>query len=168
VLVLGGRGAPSCGLYAVACAVALGAGSVDYVDTEPERLRIAEQLGARCVERRAGDVSGSLGSYPVTADATATEVGLALALRSTAPEGVCTGVGGFMPASTTSFPFTLMYLNNVTLRVEMVNARAELDRITPLLRGDQLELAPVVTARYRFEEAPEAMALATAKVVFVP
>ncbi|MFD9550411.1 hypothetical protein ACFWBG_23700 [Nocardia salmonicida] len=46
VLVLGGA-AQSIGLYAAGLAVRHGAEVVDYVDHRPERLAIAEQLGAR-------------------------------------------------------------------------------------------------------------------------
>ena len=48
VLVVGAA-APSIGLYAVAAAVALGAPAVRYVDSDEERCRIADQLGAEVV-----------------------------------------------------------------------------------------------------------------------
>jgi threonine dehydrogenase-like Zn-dependent dehydrogenase len=53
VLVVGG-GARSIGLYAAGMAIALGASRVDYVDYDPERLLIAESLGARAIETRRG------------------------------------------------------------------------------------------------------------------
>jgi threonine dehydrogenase-like Zn-dependent dehydrogenase len=53
VLVVGG-GARSIGLYAAGMAVALGSVRVDYLDHNPERLRIAESLGANPVETRRG------------------------------------------------------------------------------------------------------------------
>jgi threonine dehydrogenase-like Zn-dependent dehydrogenase len=61
VLVLGGL---SIGLFSAAVAVALGA-AADYVDTDPERLAIAEQLGAEPREWRP-DGSALKPGYPVT------------------------------------------------------------------------------------------------------
>src|SRR5262249_29853289 len=64
VLVMGGCG--SVALYAVGFARAAGAGRVDYIDTDRQRLEIAAKLGARCIEapppRRAGN-------YAITVDA---------------------------------------------------------------------------------------------------
>src|SRR5919202_4110362 len=50
VLVVGGGGGRSIPLYAVDAAVALGAASVTYVDTDPGRLEVARRLGASVVE----------------------------------------------------------------------------------------------------------------------
>ena len=72
VLVVGGAAA-SIGLYAVACAVALGAGSVRYVDSDAERLAAAARLGAQAVQHdgdwppsfdRAGIVIENTGTAP--------------------------------------------------------------------------------------------------------
>src|SRR5436309_615445 len=50
VLVVSGGAARSIPLYAVDAALALGAASVTYVDTDPSRLAVAHELGARAVE----------------------------------------------------------------------------------------------------------------------
>jgi threonine dehydrogenase-like Zn-dependent dehydrogenase len=50
VLVVSGGGGRSMPLYAVDAALALGAASVTYVDTDPARLGVAEALGAPVVE----------------------------------------------------------------------------------------------------------------------
>jgi alcohol dehydrogenase len=49
VLVFGG-GARSIGLYAIDFARALGARSIAYVDTDPDRLALAAELGAEAIE----------------------------------------------------------------------------------------------------------------------
>jgi threonine dehydrogenase-like Zn-dependent dehydrogenase len=167
VLVLGGTGGASCGLYAVATAVGLGAAGVDYVDSDAERLSIAERLGARIIDQKIGPSSPPIGAYLVTADATTTEGGLSLALRSTAWEGICTGVGGFVRPSKEAFPFTLMYMNNVTLRVEMVNAKAELCRCIAHIAAGTLDVAPIISHRLSFDQAADAMAEPAAKMVFM-
>jgi threonine dehydrogenase-like Zn-dependent dehydrogenase len=79
VLVVGG-GAPSIGLYAVAVASALGAERVEYLDTDRERLTLAEALGARPVD---GPPPQRAGRFPITVDASGQPEGLACALRST-------------------------------------------------------------------------------------
>src|SRR6185437_8835551 len=53
VIVTGG-GARSIGLYAVGLALALGSSRVTYVDHHPERLAIAERLGAGVIEASRG------------------------------------------------------------------------------------------------------------------
>jgi threonine dehydrogenase-like Zn-dependent dehydrogenase len=86
VLVAGGAGPGSIGLYAAGLAVALGAESVLYVDSDADRRRTAESLGAETL----ADPPKRLGPFPITVDASADPELLALALRSTAPDGTCT------------------------------------------------------------------------------
>ena len=86
VLVVGGAGPGSIGLYAAGLAVALGAESVLYVDADEGRRATAESLGAETL----ADRRLALGPFPITVDASADPDGLALALRSTAPDGTCT------------------------------------------------------------------------------
>ena len=88
VLVVGGW-ARSVGLYAAACAVALGAGRVVYADADPGRLERAAALGAEPVAVPAGEDGAprwpaKLGRFAVTVDASGDHGGLHAALRSTA------------------------------------------------------------------------------------
>ena len=80
VLVCGGAG--SIALYAVAIAVALGAGRVDFAGGSPEHRALAEELGATLLEE---EFPERVGPYPIAVDFSATHEGLACALRSTAP-----------------------------------------------------------------------------------
>ena len=57
LVVGGGRSIP---LYAIDAALALGAASVTYVDTDAARLAVAAELGARVVE---GKPDRSLGAF---------------------------------------------------------------------------------------------------------
>jgi len=59
VLVLGGG---SIGLYAIQIALASGASRVDYLDSEPARLRLDEELGAAV---RDGALPRRIGPYPI-------------------------------------------------------------------------------------------------------
>ncbi|WP_280487579.1 alcohol dehydrogenase catalytic domain-containing protein, partial [Nocardia farcinica] len=65
VLVLGGPGAASIGLYAAGLAVALGAERVVYLDTSAERLAIAARLGAEAVE---GAPDTRVGRFPIVVE----------------------------------------------------------------------------------------------------
>src|SRR5882762_4829370 len=90
VLVVGGDGGSwSIGLYAAGMAVALGAGRVVYLDQDPERLKVAEALGASPMS---GPPPDKAGSFPITVDASGHPAGLRCAIHSTARDGVCTSV----------------------------------------------------------------------------
>ncbi len=80
----------SIGLYAAAFASAYGA-QVDYVDTDPQRLAMAEKLGATVHDRPKPDKSWD--PYPVTVHTSADPAVLAATMRATWPDGVCTDTG---------------------------------------------------------------------------
>src|SRR5207248_1691220 len=80
VLVVGGAGPGSIGLYAAGLAVTLGAESVLYVDDDEARRRTAEALGASTL----AEMPKRLGPFPITVDASGDPDGLRLALRSAA------------------------------------------------------------------------------------
>ncbi|HEY6890961.1 MAG TPA: alcohol dehydrogenase catalytic domain-containing protein, partial [Solirubrobacter sp.] len=73
VLIVGGW-ARSIGLYAAACALALGAARVVYADTDDERLERAAALGAEPVA--VTEWPKKLGRFPITVDASGDHAGL--------------------------------------------------------------------------------------------
>jgi len=79
VLVVGGAGAGSIGLYAAGIAIALGAEGVTYVDGDASRRATAAAFGADVLEPGAE----RLGPFPITVDASGDREGLNLALGST-------------------------------------------------------------------------------------
>lgn len=163
VLVVGG-GAASIGLYAAGCAVAAGAGQVDYVDHDAARLAVAAKLDAKPLRREAG--VHRLGPYRITVDASADPRGLALALRSTEPGGVCTSVGIYYPTYT-PMPLREMYGTGVTFITGRAHVRACLCDVVGLAECGRLH-PEVVTGRLaRWDEAPEALLDPSAKVVVV-
>src|SRR5215207_6717910 len=81
VLVLGG-GTRSIALYAVGAAVALGAGRVDYLDSDEARLAIASDLGANAIAIGEPPYRTER-AYAVTVDGGAGRASVACALRST-------------------------------------------------------------------------------------
>ena len=161
VLIMGG-GAVSIGLYAVAVARALGAGRVVYRDVDPARGTLAERLGA-AVEigphpRRAGE-------FPITVDASADADGLACALRSVTPYGVCTSVGIYY--TDTLVPLLEMYGRGVRFVTGRVDARAHLPHVLELVASGRLDPTPVTTARVAWDDAIEGLLHGGAKPVIV-
>ena len=160
VLVVGGGG-PSIPLYAVDIALALGASGVTYLDTDPERLRIAESLGAEPLE---GPPPRRHGSYAVTVDGSATHEGLACALRSTAPGGLCTSVAIYFEPET-PVPLLEMYTTGVTLHAGRAQARASIPGVLDLVAEGRLRPELVTSRVVAWEDAPEAVVSPERKLV---
>lgn len=169
VLVVGG-GARSIGLYAAGMAVALGASRVDYLDHHPERLRIAESLGARAVEtprsarwftRHAPRVHGE---YRIAVEASSTAAGLRYAIRSLSPGGVCTAVG-FYFAARTGLPLMQMAVNCTRLRVGVSHPRADLPHVIDLVQRGAFDPLKVATLVADWDDAPDAFTTRTTKVI---
>lgn len=159
VLIAGGS--PSVGLYGVQVAVALGAGRVVYCDVQDERLRKAEALGAEVVE----GYPERLGPFPVTAMVAADPAALALATRSTAPDGICTCAGiVFQPE--TPVPLLEMYTKVTTFRTGRVHARSTIPRVLELMADGRLQPDAVTDRVLGWDEAPEALADNLGKLVF--
>jgi alcohol dehydrogenase len=160
VLVVGGL-ATSVGLYAVACARALGSTEVSYLDSDRTRLAIAERLGARALEGRYRTVRGP---FPITVDASAHPDGLAAAMMSTEPGGVCTSVGIYY-ARRTPVPVRGAYGIGLTFITGRVNSRAEVSAVLDLLAHARLDVTPVTTLVAPWDDALEALLEPGAKVI---
>ena len=112
-------GRASIGLYAAAIAVASGASRVDYLDTDPDRLRLARELGANALEGTARE-----GAYPIVVDASTArdeEPDLGTALRAVATGGICTSV---VPGIQPTIPGLHMWWNSVRLHTGVANCRS--------------------------------------------
>ena len=152
VLVVGGAGPGSIGLYAVALARALGAASVLYVDADAGRRQTAEALGAETL----ADPPKRLGPFPITVDSSADPEGLALALRSAAPDGTCTSTAiyfGEQPA----LPLLEMYTKCVTFKTGRVHVREAMPRVLELVAAGSLEPERVTTRTVPWPDAAAAL-----------
>lgn len=167
VLVIGG-GAQSIGLYAAGLAVAHGAGVVDYLDDSPERLEIAESLGARVHpinrSRRRSQLAKVPGSYDIAVEASSHASGVQDALRSLNPGGVCTTVGYYL-APNTKTPVMHMYANDATLRVGVSSVRPVLPDLLDFVARTGFPAERVTTTLADWEDAPTAYAARTTKLV---
>jgi threonine dehydrogenase-like Zn-dependent dehydrogenase len=127
VLVVGGAGPGSIGLYAAGLAVALGAESVLYVDGDEGRRRIAEALGAETL----AETPKRLGPFPITVDASADPAGLKLALRSTAPDGTCTSTAIYFD-EVPSLPLLEMYTKCIVFKTGRAHVREAMPKVLDL------------------------------------
>lgn len=152
VLIVGGAGPGSVGLYAAGLAVALGSESVLYVDSDPKRRDTAAALGA---ETRA-DIPKRLGPYEVTVDASGDPEGLALALRSTAPDGVCTSTAIYFGAQP-ALPLFEMYTKGITFYTGRTNAREAIPHVLSLAATDAFRPETVTTSVVDWADAADAL-----------
>ena len=159
VLVVGG-GARSMALYAVDAALALGAASVTYVDTDAGRLGVARELGAQVVE---GAPEQSLGTFPVTVEGTARAEGLVATLRLTDWGGHCTSLGQLEPEA--PLPLFELYTRGVHLHIGRAMARPAIPAILDLVAAGRLRSQLVTTATVPWDDAPEALLEPATKLV---
>jgi threonine dehydrogenase-like Zn-dependent dehydrogenase len=152
VLVVGGAAAGSIGLYAAGLAVALGSESVLYVDADESRRAIAAKLGAQTLAQTPKRV----GPYPITVDASADPDGLALALRSTAPDGICTSTAIYF-AEQPSLPLLEMYTKGITFKTGRANARPAMPHVLELAASGALRPELVTTKVVDWSDAADAL-----------
>jgi threonine dehydrogenase-like Zn-dependent dehydrogenase len=162
VLVVGGV-TRSIALYAIDIALCLGASAVHYVDDDPDRLRVAEELGAKVHE---GEIPKRLGPFPVTVSGSGTHEGLHLAIRSTEGDGVCTSVGIFFELET-PVPLLEMYTTNVTFVTGRCHARPAIPGILDLVAEGKLHPEKVTSDVAPWDAAPEVFSRWRTKQVVV-
>jgi threonine dehydrogenase-like Zn-dependent dehydrogenase len=160
VLVVGGGEVRSIPLYAVDAAVALGAASVTYVDTDADRLAVAQQLGAKAIE---GKPERSLGAFPITVDGTGTPDGLVAALRLTDWGGRCTSIAQLAPEA--PLPLLELYTRGVHLHMGRAMVRPVMPTILDLVAAGRLRPELVTSATAAWDDAPEALLEPTTKLV---
>jgi threonine dehydrogenase-like Zn-dependent dehydrogenase len=161
VLVLGGIG--SVPLYAADVARACGAGRVDYLDSDPKRLAVAEKLGARPLE---GPLPQAVGEYDITVDGTLFEPeGLACALRSLRPGGVCVGVTIYLQDP--HIPYFTMYGRGAELITGRVNARAAMPAVLDLAESGRIHPELVSECVLPFHDALDGCLGSALKPIFV-
>jgi threonine dehydrogenase-like Zn-dependent dehydrogenase len=152
VLVVGGASSGSIGLYAAAQALALGAQSVLYVDADADRRKIAAELGADTL----ADPPKRLGPFPVTVDSSADPDGLALALRSTAPDGTCTSTAIYF-GEQPSLPLLEMYTKGITFKTGRVHAREAMGHVLELAAAGAIHPELITTRVVDWADAREAL-----------
>jgi alcohol dehydrogenase len=159
VLVVGGAG--SIGVYAAGIAVALGAETVDYLDSNEDRLERARAMGANAIE---GPYPERAGPYPITVDSSADRAGLACAIRSAESDGVCTSTGIYFEPET-PLPLLEAYTKCMTFHTGRVHARPAIPRVLELIESGRLEPELVTSRTVAWEDAADALAEHDSKLV---
>jgi alcohol dehydrogenase len=152
VLVAGGAGAGSIGLYAAGIAVALGAETVTYVDADQARRATAAAFGAQVLEPG----PERLGPFPITVDASGDRAGLALALASTAPDGVCTSTAIYF-GDPVPMPLFEMYLKVMTFETGRVHARPVIPQVLELATTSGFRPESVTSRVVSWDDLPAAL-----------
>jgi alcohol dehydrogenase len=159
ILICGGAG--SIALYATAIALALGAGRVDFAGGRPEDRELASRLGANLLEEEFPD---RLGPYPITVDASASHDGLACALRSVAPDGICTSIGIYYEPET-PVPMLEMYTKGIRFVTGRPHARPAMPEILDLIAAGRFHPSEITRETAAWDEAPDAIAGHAGKLV---
>ncbi|GAA3032794.1 zinc-dependent alcohol dehydrogenase [Gordonia defluvii] len=167
VLVIGGGG-QSIGLYAAGLAVAHGAAVVDYLDDRDARLEIADSLGAtahKIDKKRGKSILASVPDrYDVVVEASSQAQGLRDAIRALRPGGICTGTGYYLNTGT-KLPVMDMYATSATLHVGVSHTRPAMPELLDFVATTGFPAEKVTTLLADWDDAPEAYAAHTTKVV---
>lgn len=161
VLIHGG-GTRSIALYAAGAAVALGAGRVDYLDTDADRLAIASDAGANAIAIEETPYRAER-AYPITVDGGSTAASVAFAARSTARGGICSSAGVVF-APTTPIPLLEMYTTGMTFHTGRAMARALIPEALALVAGGW-DTGRVTSRTVAWDDAAEAILRKETKLV---
>jgi 2-desacetyl-2-hydroxyethyl bacteriochlorophyllide A dehydrogenase len=148
------------GLCAVQVAVAAGVGPVLAVDSVPERLEMAQKLGAVAVhltEESPRDVARSLTEgrgVDASVDAVGHPDALDLAIRLARKAGTVVAIGVY--AEPCQIHMGLVWIKALTLRSGHANVIGHVDRVLGMLATGTLDPTPLVTHHLSLDEAPEA------------
>ncbi|HEY8540584.1 MAG TPA: alcohol dehydrogenase catalytic domain-containing protein [Steroidobacteraceae bacterium] len=149
VLVLGGK-AKVIALYAVALGLALGAGRVVFVATEPEERARAAALGARVTEALAPEH----GRFDIIVDACGEPAVLPALIRAAAPEAIVTTVVFY--EDEIRLPQRELYFRGITLRMGRPNLRPAMDHVLSLCRSGVFHPGDVEPSVFAFDDAVDA------------
>ena len=151
------------GLCAVQAARATGAAQVFAMDTVPERLDVAQSLGAEPVHigemdarRLVREATGDQGGVDVCIDAVGHADALDTAIRLTRPCGSVQCIGVY--AERTEVHMGLLWLKAITLRGGQANVIAHVDRVLAMMDHGVLDPTPLVTHHMALDDAAEAYA----------
>jgi threonine dehydrogenase-like Zn-dependent dehydrogenase len=148
------------GLCAVMCARALGAGRVVAIDMVPERLKIAEGLGAISVNAKdtdPEDVVRELTDWrgaDVVLDAVGHESALATTFTLVRQGGTISLPGMYVEDQAT-VPIGDMWLKNINLVTGVANIQGHMDELIELIRDGRIDPKVIISHRLSLDEAPK-------------
>jgi len=142
----------SVALYSGLVARALGAQHVHLVDSRPHVREHAERLGLHAMAP--AQLRGQRAA-PLVVAASGTPQGLRAALNATAPDGVCSSIGGLHPSA--RIPTGLMYGRNATYHVGRTHSRALIPEVLDLMTRGRLRPEDVTTRVAPLDDAPRVL-----------
>ena len=114
---------------------------------------IAETLGAKTL----AETPKRVGPFPITVDASSDPDGLRLALRSTAPDGICTSSAIYFDEQP-RLPLLEMYTKGITFHTGRANARQAMPHVLELAASGALRPEAVTTRVVSWERRADALA----------
>jgi threonine dehydrogenase-like Zn-dependent dehydrogenase len=156
------------GLCTVMAARALGAGKVVAVDMVPERLKLAESLGAVAVnasEQDADDVVLDLTDWrgaDLVVDAVGNEHALAACFPLVRMGGTISLPGMYVEDSA-PLPIGDMWLKNITITAGVANIQGHMDEVIELIRDGRIDPKVIISHRMPLSEAPKGYEMFEAK-----
>jgi threonine dehydrogenase-like Zn-dependent dehydrogenase len=148
------------GLCTVMAAQALGAGTVLAVDMVPERLKLAESLGAVTVNPNEVDPADVVldSTEWRGADLVVDAVGHESALKAAFPlvrMGGIISMPGMYVEDSAEIPIGDLWLKNITLMSGAANIQAHMDEVIELIRHGRLDPSVIISHRLPLSEAAE-------------
>lgn len=150
VLVAGSGSIP---LYAVLCAMFLGAEDVTLASDDEFALGVADAMGATCLPITTWPKR--FRSHGISVDCTNDVAGLAAVIGSTSPYGICTSSSIFFGGGVT-VPMFNMNMRGIAFHTGRVNSASNLDKVLALLAAG-LNPEQVQPAYFAFEEVAEGL-----------
>jgi threonine dehydrogenase-like Zn-dependent dehydrogenase len=152
VLVVGGTA--SLGLLVVLSAVALGAGSVSYLDVDERRRAVAAAAGATVIAAD-GYPDRVDGDFDLVVDASAATAGFRCALLSTRPGGTCVVRSVYFGEP--PLPYFALYGTGITLVIGPPHASPHAPDVLRFLGDGTLDPAPVLAGPFRYADAVDVL-----------
>src|ERR671937_115408 len=148
------------GLCTLMSARALGAGKVVAIDIVPERLKLAESLGAIPVDSKETDPEDVVRDLTEWrgADVVVDAVGHESALATTftlVRQGGTISLPGMYVEDQAQIPIGDMWLKNITVTCGVANIQGHMDEVIELIRDGRLDPKVIVSHRLPLSEAPE-------------
>lgn len=161
-------GAGPVGLCTVMSARALGAGKVVAVDMVPDRLKLAEQLGAVAINPKETALDDAVLDMTEWrgADVVVDAVGHPSALESCFPIvrwGGSISLPGMYVEDSAPVPIGELWLKNITLTAGAANVQDNMDELIELIRDGRIDPAQIISHRMPLSEAPEGYQLFDSK-----
>ena len=146
------------GLCTIMAAHALGAGTVVAVDMVPDRLKLAESLGAIAVNPQETDPADVVldatewRGADLVIDAVGHEAALAAAFPLVRMGGTISMPGMYVEDSA-PVPIGDMWLKNITLISGVANVQAHMDELIELIRHGRIDPKVIISHRMPLSEA---------------